>query len=109
MLQFMRVKADAQDGLLEKFRANVDYGGEEMVIAQANALQDWIRAECTGIAWVELLKHVEYRSIGRGGFTQDEVEWELSLLFNDPDDAGRFVSTFQVVESFSNAEQERDG
>jgi hypothetical protein len=103
MLQFMRVKADAQDGLLEKFRANVDYGGEEMVIAQANSLQDWIRAECTGIAWVELLKHVEYRSVGAGGFVPDEDEWELCLLFNDPEDATRFTGAFEIVDQFSNA------
>jgi hypothetical protein len=103
MLQFKRVKADAQDGLLEKFTGNVDYGSEEMVIAQANSLQVWVRTNCTGIAWVELLKHVEYRSADSVGFTPDEVDWELSVLFNDPDDASRFAQAFDVVDRFSNA------
>lgn len=102
MLQFKRVPAEAEDGLLEKFAANVDYGSEEMVVACANQLHDWIRANCTGIAWVELLKHVEYRALPGSGFTPDEAEWELSLLFNDLDDARRFEEAFEVVQSFAN-------
>jgi len=98
MLQFMRAKADAEDGLLEKFTANADYGGEEMVIAQANALQEWVRAHCTGIAWVELLKQVEYRPLDPGSFVPDEEDWELSVLFNDPVDAERFASSFDIVQ-----------
>ena len=101
MLQFTRVKADAQDGLLEKFRGNVDYGSEEMVVAQANALQQWVQANCTGIAWVELLKHVEYRAIGSAGFSPEEDDWELSVLFNDPDDAARFTQAHAVVDRLS--------
>ena len=101
MLQFMRVKADAQDGLLEKFAANVDYGSEEMVVAQANTVQHWVRANCTGIAWVELLKHVEYRALQQVGFAADEEEWELSILFNDPGDAEKFAQAFPVVDKFS--------
>lgn len=101
MLQFTRVKADAQDGLLEKFRGNVDYGGEEMVVAQANALQKWVQAHCTGVAWVELLKHVEYRAIGSAGFSPEDVDWELSVLFNDPADAARFTEAHSVVDEFS--------
>jgi hypothetical protein len=97
MLQFRRVKADAQDGLLEKFEANVDYGSEEMVVAQANALQEWVRVNCTGIAWVELLKQVEYRALPHG-FEPEEEDWELSVLFNDPDDADRFSQAFTIVE-----------
>jgi hypothetical protein len=96
MLQFMRVPAEAEDGLLEKFAANVDYGSEEMVVARANELQEWVRANCTGIAWVELLKHVEYRSLQGAGFTPDEAEWELSLLFNDLEDAQKFARVFPV-------------
>jgi hypothetical protein len=103
MLQFKRVPAEAEDGLLEKFAANVDYGSEEMVVAQANELHDWVRANCTGIAWVELLKHVEYRSLHAAGFTPDEAEWELSLLFNDLEDAHKFERAFPVVESFGDA------
>jgi hypothetical protein len=103
MLQFMRVRADAQEGLLEKFAANVDYGGEEMVVAQANSLQDWVRANCAGIAWVELLKQVVYREAPGEGFAPDEVDWELSVLFNDPGDAGRFTQSFEIVEKFSEA------
>ena len=101
MLQFMRVKADAQDGLLEKFAANVDYGSEEMLVARANALQEWLRANCSGIAWVELLKHVEYRALPQAGFVPDEEDWELSVLFNDPADADRFAQTHAIVEKFS--------
>ena len=101
MLQFTRAKADAEDGLLEKFTANADYGGEEMVIAQANALQEWVRAHCSGIAWVELLKQVEYRAVGVEGFLPDEEEWELSVLFNDPQDAQRFATAFEVVPQFT--------
>ena len=98
MLQFMRAKADAEDGLLEKFTANADYGGEEMVTAQANALQEWVRTHCTGIAWVELLKQVEYRPMQPEGFVPDEEDWELSVLFNDPQDAQRFASSFEIVQ-----------
>ena len=101
MLQFMRAKADAEDGLLEKFTANADYGGEEMVTAQANALRDWVRSHCTGIAWVELIKQVEYRPMEAEGFVPDEEDWELSVLFNDPQDAERFASEFEVVDKFS--------
>lgn len=101
MLQFMRVKADAQDGLLEKFAANVDYGSEEMVVAQANALQEWLRAHCTGIAWIELLRHVEYRALPDAGFAPDEEDWELSVLFNDPGDSEKFAQAHTVVEKFS--------
>ena len=101
MLQFMRARADAEDGLLEKFTANADYGGEEMVTAQANALRDWVRSNCTGIAWVELIKQVEYRPMDAEGFVPDEEDWELSVLFNDPQDAQRFASEFQVVDKFS--------
>ena len=101
MLQFMRARADAEDGLLEKFTANADYGGEEMVTAQANALREWVRANCTGIAWVELIKQVEYRPMDTEGFVPDEEDWELSVLFNDPQDAQRFASEFQVVDKFS--------
>jgi hypothetical protein len=101
MLQFMRVKADARDGLLEKFAANVDYGSEEMVVARANALQDWVVANCTGIAWVELLRHVEYRSLPAAGFAAEEEDWELSVLFNDPADADKFAQSHTVVEKFS--------
>jgi hypothetical protein len=101
MLQFMRVKADAQDGLLEKYAANVDYGSEEMVLAQANALQQWVRANCTGIAWVELLRHVEYRALQDVGFAPDEEDWELSILFNDPGDSEKFAQAFTVVDKFS--------
>jgi len=100
MLQFMRAKADAEDGLLEKFTANADYGGEQMVIAQANALRDWVRANCSGIAWVEVLKQVEYRPLEGEGFVPDEEVWELSVLFNDPQDAQRFAAAFEIVESF---------
>ena len=102
MLQFMRVKAEAEDGLLEKFAANVDYGSQEMVIGQANSLNNWMHANCAGIAWVELRKHVQYRDVKGVGFAPDDVEWELSLLFNDVDDAGRFKLAFNVVEKFSN-------
>jgi hypothetical protein len=101
MLQFMRVKADAQDGLLEKFAANVDYGSEEMVVARANRLNDWLRANCSGIAWVELIKHVEYRALQDAGFTADEEDWELSVLFNDPADAEKFAQAFTIVDRFS--------
>jgi hypothetical protein len=101
MLQFMRVKADAQDGLLEKYAANADYGSEEMVLAQANALQQWVRANCTGIAWVELLRHVEYRALHNAGFAPDEEDWELSILFNDPGDAEKFGQAFTVVDKFT--------
>ena len=97
MLEFTRARADAEDGLLEKFTANADYGGEEMVIAQANALQDWVRAHCSGIAWVELIKQVEYRPVNAEGFVPDEEVWELSVLFNDPQDARRFEDAFSVV------------
>ena len=100
MLQFMRVKAEAQDGLLEKYAADVDYGSEEMVVAQANSLHQWVRANCAGIAWVELLKHVDYRALQGAGFAPDAVEWELSLLFNDMDDAAKFRLAFNVVEKF---------
>ncbi len=100
MLQFMRAKADAVDGLLEKFTANTDYGSDEMVVAQANALQDWVRGNCSGIAWVELLKQVEYLPMEEG-FVPDEQAWELSVLFNDPQDAQRFADTFEVVERFT--------
>jgi hypothetical protein len=101
MLQFMRAKADAEDGLLEKFTANADYGSEEMVVARANALREWVRTHCTGIAWVELLKQVEYRPLDAEGFVPDEEDWELSVLFNDPQDAQRFATEFQVVDKFS--------
>jgi len=101
MLHFTRARAEAQDGLLEKFAANVDYGSEEMVVAQANALQDWVRSNCHGIAWVELLKHVEYRTFADSGFTPDEDEWELSVIFNDPEDATRFMHAFEIVEKLS--------
>ena len=101
MLQFMRVKADAQDGLLDKFAANVDYGSEEMVLARANALQDWVRANCTGIAWVELLRHVEYRYLPETGFAHDEEDWDLSVLFNDPADAEKFAATHTIVDEFT--------
>jgi hypothetical protein len=97
MLQFMRAKADAEDGLLEKFTANADYGGEEMVTAQANALQEWVRTHCTGIAWVELLKRVEYRPMDPEGFVPEEEDWELSVFFNDREDAQRFASSFEIV------------
>ncbi len=100
MLQFMRAKADAVDGLLEKFTANTDYGSDEMVVAQANALQDWVRTNCTGIAWVELLKQVERMPMEEGQYP-DERAWELSVLFNDPQDAQRFADTFEIVEKFS--------
>jgi len=103
MLEFMRVQADVEGGLLEKFAANVDYGSEDMVIAQANSLHDWMRANCSGIAWVELLKHVEYRTVKDVGFAPDEVQWALSLLFNDMKDADKFRLTFNVVEKFSDA------
>jgi hypothetical protein len=102
MVQFMRVKAEAADGLLEKFAANVDYGSEEMVLAEANSLHEWLRANCTGVAWVELLKHVEYRSREGAGFAPEDDEWELALLFNDLDDARKFALAHQVVEKFSN-------
>ena len=101
MPQFMRVKADAQDGLLEKFAANVDYGSEEMILARANALQQWVRTHCSGIAWVELLRHVEYRSVEGAGFAPDEEDWELSVLFNDPADVQKFVQSHNVVDKFS--------
>jgi hypothetical protein len=101
MLQFMRARADAEDGLLEKFTANADYGGEEMVTAQANALREWVRCNCTGIAWVELIKQVEYRPMESEGYVPDEEDWELSVLFNDPQDAERFASEFEVVDKFS--------
>lgn len=101
MLQFMRVKADARDGLLEKFAANVDYGSEEMVVARANTLQDWVVANCAGIAWVELIRHVEYRSLPESGFAADEEDWELSVLFNDPADADKFAQSHTIVEKFS--------
>ncbi|GAB3660181.1 hypothetical protein [Ramlibacter alkalitolerans] len=101
MLQFMRVKADAQDGLLEKYAANVDYGSEEMVLAEADALQQWVRANCAGIAWVELIRHVEYRALKDAGFAADEEDWELSILFNDPADAEKFGQAFTVVDRFS--------
>ena len=101
MLQFMRAKADAEDGLLEKFTANADYGSEEMVVALANALREWVRTHCTGIAWVELLKQVEYRPLDTEGFVPDEEDWELSVLFNDPQDAQRFASAFEIVDKFS--------
>jgi hypothetical protein len=101
MLQFMRVKADARDGLLEKFAANVDYGGEEMVVARANRLQEWVLANCTGIAWVELLRHVEYRPLPETGFAPDEEDWELAVLFNDPADAEKFAQSHTIVEKFS--------
>jgi hypothetical protein len=101
MLQFMRVKADARDGLLEKFQANTGYGSEEMVVAQANALQDWVRANCSGIAWVELLRQVEYRALPEAGFAPEEEDWELSVLFNDPADAQRFAQAFPIVEKFA--------
>lgn len=101
MLQFMRVKANAEDGLLEKYAANVDYGSEEMVVARANKLHEWIRANCTGIAWVELIKHVEYRVHDDTGFAPDEDDWEFAVLFNDPEDAARFRAAHQVVEKFS--------
>ena len=98
MLQFMRAKADAEDGLLEKFTANADYGGEEMVIAQANSLREWVRTHCSGIAWVELIKQVEYRPQETEGFVADEDEWDLSVLFNDPVDAQRFANSFEIVQ-----------
>jgi hypothetical protein len=100
MLQFKRVKADAQDGLLEKFLANTGYGSEEMVVAQANALQDWVRVNCTGIAWVELLKQVEYRALPDAGFAPEEEDWELFVLFNDPADAEKFTQAFTIVDEF---------
>jgi hypothetical protein len=98
MLQFMRVKADASNGLLEKFAANVDYGSEEMLVARANALHEWVRANCTGIAWVELFKHVEYRASPDAGFTPDEEDWELSVLFNDPAEAEKFAQSHTIVD-----------
>lgn len=103
MLQFKQVKADAEDVLLEKYSANVDYGSEEMVVAEANSLHEWVRANCAGIAWVELLKHVDYRPTNGAGFTPDEVEWELSLIFNDTDDSARFRRAFDVIDRFDNA------
>jgi hypothetical protein len=72
-----------------------------MVLAQANALQQWVRANCTGIAWVELLRHVEYRALQDTGFAPDEEDWELSILFNDPADAEKFGQAFTVVDRFS--------
>jgi hypothetical protein len=96
MLQFTRVAAQAEDGLLEKFAANVDYGSEEMVVSEANALQEWVRINCTGIAWVELLRHVEYRSLAGAGFTPDEAEWEFSVLFNDLEDVARFRLAYRT-------------
>jgi hypothetical protein len=105
MLQFMRVKANAEDGLLEKYAANVDYGSEEMVVARANQLHEWIRSNCTGIAWVELIKHVEYRAIEGAGFTPDEDDWEFAVLFNDPEDAARFRAAHRVVEKFSDEQR----
>ena len=35
------------------------------------------------------------------GFVPDEEDWELSVLFNDPQDAQRFASEFEVVDKFS--------
>jgi hypothetical protein len=101
MPQFMRVKADAAEGLLEKYAANVDYGSEEMIVARANSLNEWLRANCQGIAWVELVKHVEYRPLEGSGFTPDDVDWELYALFNDPEDAARFRATHNVVDKFT--------
>ena len=101
MLQFMRVKANAEDGLLEKYAANVDYGSEEMVVARANRLHAWVRDNCTGIAWVELIKHVEYRVLEGSGFAPEDDDWELAVLFNDPEDAVRFRAAHTVVDKFS--------
>ena len=58
-------------------------------------------AHCAGIAWVELLRHVEYRSLPESGYAPDEEDWELSVLFNDPADAEKFAQSHTIVESFT--------